>query len=174
MYDGIEYRGAAHGAIEELVAYAGVPVYDGLTDDWHPTQMLADFLTMCEASHKPPAAIAHCHMGDARSNTGRSLLVMGAIKGADVRICGPRELWPPADVQALAAERAQQTGARITLIDDPSEALPGAEFVPTDVWVSRPAIPARSSCTACRRSTTRARRWAARSWTRRAWTTGSR
>jgi ornithine carbamoyltransferase len=136
MYDGIEYRGAAHSAIEELAAYAGVPVYNGLTDDWHPTQMLADFLTMTEASHKPPDAIAYCYMGDARSNTGRSLLVMGAIMGSDVRICGPRDLWPPADVQAIAAERAAQTGARITLTDDPGEALPGSQFVSTDVWVS--------------------------------------
>ena len=136
MYDGIEYRGAAHSAIEELAAYAGVPVYNGLTDDWHPTQMLADFLTMMEASHKPPDTIAYCYMGDARSNTGRSLLVMGAIMGSDVRICAPRELWPPADVQAIAAERAAQTGARITLTDDPGEALPGSDFVSTDVWVS--------------------------------------
>jgi ornithine carbamoyltransferase len=136
MYDGIEYRGAAHSAIEELAAYAGVPVYNGLTDDWHPTQMLADFLTMSEASRKPPDAITYCYMGDARSNTGRSLLVMGAIMGSDVRICGPRDLWPPADVQAIAAERAEQTGARITLTDDPGEALPGSDFVYTDVWVS--------------------------------------
>ena len=136
MYDGIEYRGAAHSAIGELAAYAGVPVYNGLTDDWHPTQMLADFLTMTEASHKPFDTIAYCYMGDARSNTGRSLLVMGAIMGSDVRICGPRELWPPADVQAIAAERAVQTGARITLTDDPGEALPGSDFVSTDVWVS--------------------------------------
>ena len=136
MYDGIEYRGAAHSAIEELAAYAGVPVYNGLTDDWHPTQMLADFLTMTEASHKRCDAIAYCYMGGARSNTGRSLLVMGAIMGSDVRICGPRELWPPADVQAIAAERAERTGARITLTDDPGEALPGSDFVSTDVWVS--------------------------------------
>ena len=136
MYDAIEYRGAAHGAIEELAAYAGVPVYNGLTDDWHPTQMLADFLTMTEASHKRCDAITYCYMGDARSNTGRSLLVMGAIMGSDVRICGPRELWPPADVQAIAAERAEHTGARITLTDDPVEALPGSDFVYTDVWVS--------------------------------------
>ena len=136
MYDGIEYRGAGHSAVEELAANAGVPVYNGLTDDWHPTQMLADFLTMSEASHKPYHAIAYCYMGDARSNTGRSLLVMGAIMGADVRICGPRDLWPPADVQGIASERAEQTGARITLTDDPEEALPNADFVSTDVWVS--------------------------------------
>jgi ornithine carbamoyltransferase len=136
MYDGIEFRGAAHSEIEELAAYAGVPVYNGLTDDWHPTQMLADFLTMAEASRKPYHEISYCYMGDARSNTGRSLLVMGAIMGADVRICGPRELWPPDDVQQIAHERADASGARITLTDDPAAALPGADFVSTDVWVS--------------------------------------
>ncbi|MGZ8476112.1 MAG: ornithine carbamoyltransferase, partial [Candidatus Limnocylindria bacterium] len=91
MYDGIEFRGAAHSEIEELAAHAGVPVYNGLTDEWHPTQMLADFLTMGEASHKPYDAITYCYMGDARSNMGRSLLVMGAIMGSDVRICGPKD-----------------------------------------------------------------------------------
>jgi ornithine carbamoyltransferase len=136
MYDGIEFRGAAHSAVEELAAKAGVPVYNGLTDDWHPTQMLADFLTMTEASHKHYDAISYCYMGDARSNTARSLLVMGAIMGSDVRICGPKELWPPPEVQQVAAERAAQTGARITLTDDPDEGLPGADFVYTDVWVS--------------------------------------
>jgi ornithine carbamoyltransferase len=136
MYDGIEFRGAAHSEIEELAAYAGVPVYNGLTDDWHPTQMLADFLTMAEASHKPYDAITYTYMGDARSNTARSLLVMGAIMGSDVRICGPRDLWAPDDLQQIAAQRGEQTGARITVTDDPDEALPGADFVYTDVWVS--------------------------------------
>ena len=136
MYDGIEFRGAAHSEIEELAAYAGVPVYNGLTDDWHPTQMLADFLTMTEASHKPFDAITYTYMGDARSNTARSLLVMGAIMGSDVRICGPRDLWAPDDVQQIAAQRGAPTGARITVTDDPDEALPGADFVYTDVWVS--------------------------------------
>jgi ornithine carbamoyltransferase len=136
MYDGIEFRGAAQSAVEELAEYAGVPVYNGLTDDWHPTQMLADFLTMSEAGHRPCDAIAYCFMGDARSNTARSLLVMGAIMGSDVRICGPRELWPPDEVQRIAAERAEATGARITLTDDQDEALGGADFVYTDVWVS--------------------------------------
>jgi ornithine carbamoyltransferase len=136
MYDGIEFRGAAQSAVEELAEYAGVPVYNGLTDDWHPTQMLADFLTMSEAGHRPCDAIAYCFMGDARSNTARSLLVMGAIMGSDVRICGPRELWPPDEVQRIAAERAEATGARITLTDDQDDALGGADFVYTDVWVS--------------------------------------
>ena len=136
MYDAIEYRGAAHSDIEELAANAGVPVYNGLTDEWHPTQMLADFLTMREASGKAYDEIAYCYLGDARSNMGRSLLVMGAIMGSDVRICGPKELWPPDDVQQLAQERAAASGARLTLTDDLDEALPGADFVYTDVWVS--------------------------------------
>ena len=100
MYDAIEFRGSAQSDVEELAANAGVPVYNGLTDEWHPTQMLADFLTMHESSHRPYDAITYTYMGDARSNTGRSLLVMGAIMGSDVRICGPRELWPPAEVQS--------------------------------------------------------------------------
>jgi ornithine carbamoyltransferase len=136
MYDGIEFRGAAHSEVEELAANAGVPVYNGLTDEWHPTQMLADFLTMGEASHKPYDAISYCYMGDARSNMGRSLLVMGAIMGSDVRICGPKDLWPPAEVQDAAGERARASGARITLTDEPDEGLRGADFVHTDVWVS--------------------------------------
>lgn len=136
MYDAIEFRGSAHGEIEELAAYAGVPVYNGLTDDWHPTQMLADFLTMRESSHRPYDAITYTYMGDARSNVGRSLLVMGAIMGADVRICGPRELWPPSDVQELATERAKSSGAQITLTDDREKALGSTDFVYTDVWVS--------------------------------------
>jgi ornithine carbamoyltransferase len=136
MYDAIEFRGAAQSDVEELAAHAGVPVYNGLTDEWHPTQMLADFLTMHESSHRPYDAITYTYMGDARSNMGRSLLVMGAIMGADVRICGPRELWPPPEVQALATERAERSGAQITLTDDIDRALRGTDFVYTDVWVS--------------------------------------
>jgi ornithine carbamoyltransferase len=136
MYDALEFRGSAHSDIEELAANAGVPVYNGLTNEWHPTQMLADFLTMHESSHRPYDAITYTYMGDARSNVGRSLLVIGAIMGAAVRICGPRELWPPSDVQALAHERAERSGARVMLTDDRDEALSGADFVYTDVWVS--------------------------------------
>ncbi|HME02817.1 MAG TPA: ornithine carbamoyltransferase [Solirubrobacteraceae bacterium] len=136
MYDGIEFRGAAHSDVELLAANAGVPVYNGLTDDWHPTQMLADFLTMHESSHRPYDSLAYTFMGDARNNVGRSLLVMGAIMGSDVRICAPAELWPPDDVRALAAERAELSGARITLTADREEALRGSDFVYTDVWVS--------------------------------------
>ena len=104
MYDAIEFRGSAHSDVEQLAVYAGVPVYNGLTDEWHPTQMLADFLTMHESSHRPYDALTYTFMGDARSNTGRSLLVMGAIMGADVRICGPRG--------AVAASRRASAGRR--------------------------------------------------------------
>ena len=136
MFDAIEFRGAAQATVEELAAFASVPVYNGLTDEWHPTQMLADFLTMQESSGLPWSDISYCYLGDARYKMGNSLLVMGAIMGCDVRICGPRDLWPSADVQAAARERAQESGARLLLTDDPREALPGAGFVATDVWVS--------------------------------------
>ena len=136
MYDAIEFRGAAQSDVELLAANAGVPVYNGLTNDWHPTQMLADFLTMHESSHRPYDSLAYTFMGDARNNVGRSLLVMGAIMGSNVRICAPAELWPPDDVRALADERAERSGARITLTADREEALRGSDFVYTDVWVS--------------------------------------
>jgi len=136
MFDAIEFRGSAHTAVEELARYAGVPVYNGLTDEWHPTQMLADFLTMQEASGKPSREISYCYMGDARSNMGRSLLVMGAIMGSDVRICAPQDLHPPDEVQKIARERAAESGATVLLTDDPAEALRGVDFVHTDVWVS--------------------------------------
>jgi ornithine carbamoyltransferase len=111
-------------------------VWNGLTDDWHPTQMLADFLTMTETAHKPANQISYAYMGDARSNMGNSLLVMGAIMGSDVRICGPRDLWPSQEVQDAAHERAEMSGGKVTLTEDPDEALPGAQFLHTDVWVS--------------------------------------
>jgi len=136
FYDGIEFRGSAHSDVEELAEHSNVPVWNGLTDDWHPTQMLADFQTMTESAHKPADQISYAYMGDARSNMGNSLLVMGAIMGSDVRICGPKDLWPSDEVQAAAAERAERSGAKITLTEDPDEALPGAEFLHTDVWVS--------------------------------------
>ena len=136
MYDAIEFRGSAHSEVEELAANAGVPVYNGLTDEWHPTQTLADFLTMQESGHCPYHELTYTYMGDARSNVGRSLLVMGAIMGSDVRLCGPRELWPPSAVQNIANERAQHSGARITLTDDREKALAGTDFIYTDVWVS--------------------------------------
>ena len=136
MYDAIEFRGSAQATVQELADFSSVPVYNGLTDEWHPTQMLADYLTMLEHSPKPVEEIAYAYLGDARSNMGNSLLVMGAIMGSDVRICGPQQLWPDAEVQAAAHARAAESGARIMLTEDPDEALPGADFVETDVWVS--------------------------------------
>lgn len=137
MYDAIQYRGSDHAIVEELAAAAAVPVYNGLTDMWHPTQMLADFLTMREHSGGAPwSDISLAYVGDARYNMGNSMLVMGAIMGSDVRIVAPRELWPADHVQALARERAATNGARILLTDDPAEGVAGARFVHTDVWVS--------------------------------------
>ena len=136
MYDAIEFRGNAQADVEELAAHAGVPVYNGLTDEWHPTQMLADFLTMHESCHKPYDQIAYAFTGDCRFNMGRSLLVMGALMGSDVRLAGPAELHPPADVAGLARDIAGRTGARITITEDPAQAVAGVDFIHTDVWVS--------------------------------------
>jgi ornithine carbamoyltransferase len=136
MYDAIEYRGNKQSDVEELAANAGVPVYNGLTDEWHPTQMLADFLTMHESSNKPYDAIAYAFVGDCRFNMGRSLLIMGALMGSDVRLAGPAELHPPKDVVDLADKTAERTGARITITDDAAEAIRGVDFIHTDVWVS--------------------------------------
>jgi ornithine carbamoyltransferase len=136
VFDAIEFRGSAHELVETLAEYSDVPVYNGLTDEWHPTQMLADFLTMGEHSHKPYDEIAYAYMGDARSNMGNSLLIMGAIMGSDVRIISPKHLWPSQEVQDAANARAAETGARVLLTEDPAEGLPGADFVHTDVWVS--------------------------------------
>jgi ornithine carbamoyltransferase len=136
MYDGIEFRGTAQADVEELAAHAGVPVYNGLTAEWHPTQMLADFLTMHESSHKPYDQIAYAFVGDCRFNMGRSLLVMGALMGSDVRLAGPAELHPPKDVTDIARDLAGHTGARITITEDPAQAVAGVDFIHTDVWVS--------------------------------------
>ena len=137
FFDAIEFRGSAQATVETLAEYSDVPVYNGLTDEWHPTQMLADFLTMLEhGKGRTASEISYCYMGDARSNMGNSLLVMGAIMGSDVRIAAPRALWPSDEVQAIASERAAQTGARLLLTEDPAEGLRGAAYVHTDVWVS--------------------------------------
>jgi ornithine carbamoyltransferase len=136
IYDAIEFRGNHQSDIEALAKHAGVPVYNGLTDEWHPTQMLADFLTMHESSHKPYDAISYAFVGDCRFNMGRSLLVMGALMGGDVRLGGPEELHPPKDVTDIAADIARRTGARITITDNPGEAVAGVDFIHTDVWVS--------------------------------------
>ncbi|MGK5529604.1 ornithine carbamoyltransferase [Streptomyces sp. URMC 129] len=136
MFDAIQYRGSAQRTVEELAAHAGVPVYNGLTDDWHPTQMLADVLTMTEHSAKPLEWIAFAYLGDARNNMGNSYLVTGALLGMDVRIVAPESLWPEPSVRAEAARLAAGTGARITLTEDVAEGVRGADFVATDVWVS--------------------------------------
>jgi ornithine carbamoyltransferase len=136
MYDGIQFRGKAQTTVEELAEYSDVPVFNGLTDEWHPTQMLADFLTMVEHSGKAASDLSYCFMGDGRFNVGRSLLAMGAVMGADVRICAPKDLWPDHEVRDLAEARANETGARITLTEDTGEGLTGVDFVHTDVWVS--------------------------------------
>ncbi|WP_405951119.1 ornithine carbamoyltransferase [Streptomyces prunicolor] len=136
MFDGIEYRGDSQAAVEELGAYAGVPVYNGLTDDWHPTQMLADVLTMTEHSAKPLKRIAFAYLGDARFNMGNSYLVTGALLGMDVRIVAPKSYWPAEEIVTVARELAERSGARITLTEGIEEGVAGADFVVTDVWVS--------------------------------------
>ncbi|WP_328751111.1 ornithine carbamoyltransferase [Streptomyces sp. NBC_00285] len=136
MYDGIEYRGDSQRKVEELAAYAGVPVYNGLTDDWHPTQMLADVLTMTEHTAKPVREIAFAYLGDARFNMGNSYLITGALLGMDVRIVAPKSYWPAQDVVERARALAAESGARVTLTESLEEGVRGADFVATDVWVS--------------------------------------
>ena len=136
MYDGIEYRGDSQAKVEELAAYAGVPVYNGLTDDWHPTQMLADVLTMTEHCAKPLTGIAFAYLGDARFNMGNSYLVTAALLGMDVRVVAPKAYWPAQEIVDRAHELAASSGARITLTEEIGEGVAGADFVVTDVWVS--------------------------------------
>ncbi|WP_146347944.1 ornithine carbamoyltransferase [Falsiphaeobacter marinintestinus] len=135
MFDGIEFRGAGQDMVEELSDYAGVPVYNGLTDEWHPTQMLADMMTMIEHADKPRRDIAYAYTGDCHSNMGNSLLMLGAIMGCDVRMISPKQTQPHDDVRDLAMERAAKSGARITITDDLA-AVEGVDFIHTDVWVS--------------------------------------
>lgn len=135
-YDGIEYRGAGQDIVETLAANAGVPVYNGLTDDWHPTQMLADQLTMLEHSSKPLEEIAFAFVGDARNNVGNSLLISGAMMGMDVRMVGPASQLNAPEVVEEARRIAEQSGARITVTSDVAEGVRGADFIYTDVWVS--------------------------------------
>ncbi|MFI0899664.1 ornithine carbamoyltransferase [Streptomyces sp. NPDC020983] len=140
MFDAIEYRGASQAAVEELAAHAGVPVYNGLTDDWHPTQMLADVLTMAEQAGGVAALREHgasfAYLGDARFNMGNSYLVTGALLGLDVRIVAPRAYWPADDVVTRARKLAESSGAGITLTEDIAEGVRDCDFVVTDVWVS--------------------------------------
>ncbi|RPK56778.1 Ornithine carbamoyltransferase [Streptomyces sp. ADI96-02] len=136
MFDAIEYRGDSQQAVEELAAHGGVPVYNGLTDDWHPTQMLADVLTMTEHGGRPVTETAFAYLGDARFNMGNSYLITGALLGMDVRIVAPEAYWPQPAVVARARELAGTSGASITLTDDVAEGVRGADFIATDVWVS--------------------------------------
>jgi ornithine carbamoyltransferase len=136
MYDGIEYRGFSQRTVEALASSSGLPVWNGLTDEWHPTQSLCDMLTMREHAHKPDGEISFAYCGDARNNVGNSLLVAGAMMGMDVRIVAPSSLSNPADVIAAAQEIADVTGARITHTSDPVAGVAGVDFIYTDVWVS--------------------------------------
>lgn len=135
-YDGIAYRGFGQDRVEALAAHAGVPVWNGLTDAWHPTQTLADVMTMQEATGRPAEELSLCFLGDTHFNMACSLLAMGAALGMDVRLSGPPSLRPPGDVMAAAEERAARSGARLRVLDDPRAAVDGVDFVYTDVWVS--------------------------------------
>ena len=136
MFDGIEYRGFAQESVEILGQYSGVPVWNGLTDTWHPTQMLADMLTMRDHAGKPLDTVSYCYLGDARNNTANSLLVTGALLGMDTRICAPAQLQPSAQVRDIAAGLAAGSGAAITVTEDIDTAVRGADFLYTDVWLS--------------------------------------
>jgi ornithine carbamoyltransferase len=135
-FDGIEYRGFAQANVEILAEYAGVPVWNGLTDEFHPTQILADMLTMTEHSDKHLTEIAYCYLGDARNNMGNSLMVGGCKLGMDVRLCAPQHLWPSDELVKTCQEIAETTGARLTLTADVDEGVSGVDFLYTDVWVS--------------------------------------
>ena len=136
MYDAIEYRGFGEAVADELAAWAGVPVYNGLTDEWHPTQILADFLTLREHIDKPLADISFCYLGDARFNMADSYLVGGAKLGMDVRIASPRQLWPDQSYVDLAHSLAEESGATITITESIEDAVRGCDALATDVWLS--------------------------------------
>jgi ornithine carbamoyltransferase len=136
LYDGIEYRGFDQDIVQTLADFAGVPVWNGLTDEFHPTQILADILTMNEHSDKPLKEISYAFLGDARNNMGNSLMVGGAKLGMDVRLVGPRDRWPEEHLVEQARSIAADTGARVTLTDSVQEGVAGADFLYTDVWVS--------------------------------------
>jgi len=136
FYDGIEYRGFSQKTVEDLAAFGGVPVWNGLTDEFHPTQILADMLTMSEHSSKALAQISYCYVGDARNNMGNSLLVGGAKLGMDVRLCAPQQFWPGEELVGQCREIAAATGARITITVDIDEGVKNVDFLHTDVWVS--------------------------------------
>lgn len=135
-YDGIEYRGFKQESCETLAEYAGVPVWNGLTDEWHPTQILADVLTMIEHSPKHLSEISYTYLGDARNNMGNSLMVGGCKLGMDVRLCAPEHLWPEAHLVEQCRAIAAETGARLTLTEDVEEGVKDSDYLYTDVWVS--------------------------------------
>lgn len=135
-YDGIEFRGKKQSHVETLARLSGVPVWNGLTDDWHPTQMLCDMLTMKEHSNKDYHDISFAYLGDARNNMSNSLMMSGAMLGMDVRIVGPKSLWNDQKWIDKALEIAKETGAKITHTDDPHEGVKGCDFLYADVWVS--------------------------------------
>jgi len=136
MYDAIEYRGFGESVAEELALWAGVPVYNGLTDEWHPTQILADFLTFEEHVPKPLDEVVFCYLGDARFNMADSYLIGGAKLGMDVRIASPKALWPRQEIVDMANGIAERSGARITITEEMEQAVKGADVLLTDVWVS--------------------------------------
>lgn len=136
MYDGIEYRGFAQATVETLAQYAGVPVWNGLTDQFHPTQTICDILTMTEHSDKHLHEITYCYLGDARNNMGNSLMVMGCKLGMDVRMCAPKSLWPEESLVEACRQIAAETGARLTLTESVDEGVKGVDYLYTDVWVS--------------------------------------
>ena len=136
MYDAIEYRGYGQAIVEELAKWAGVPVYNGLTDEFHPTQILADLLTMREHSDRPLGQVSYAYLGDARNNMGNTLMLGGALMGMDVRLGAPKHLWPVEELVAKANELAKASGGKVTLTEDPKAAVKGVDFVHTDVWVS--------------------------------------
>ena len=136
LYDGIEYRGFAQDTVETLAQYAGVPVWNGLTDEFHPTQSLCDVFTMHEACVRPLHDISFCYLGDTRNNVARSLLAMGALLGMDVRLAGPPALWPVKEFVAECSQLALGSDARLCVTEDAREAVRGVDFVYTDVWVS--------------------------------------
>ncbi len=141
MYDGIEYRGYEQEKVEELARYAGVPVWNGLTNEAHPTQVLADFLTMQEHANKPLEMISFCFLGDVSYNMADSLMIGAAIMGMDIRLAGPRQTWPQQQRAEVAQSLANESGARITVTEDAEAALRGCDFLYTDVWVSMGASP---------------------------------
>ena len=136
MFDGVEYRGFGQELVQTLADYAGVPVFNGLTDEFHPTQMLADLLTMQEFGEKPLHDVKYAYVGDGRSNMGHSLMIAGCMMGMDVRIAAPKELWPSDEFRGPAEAAAKKYGAKLTITDDPQKAVDGVDFIHTDVWVS--------------------------------------